>query len=134
LSKPLHFHLHDGHPLSPFSPYGVSDHLSFFEEIPVPFTFRGKNVISTMFKPEGLDRIIAQALKVPSPDQLSFTLEIHPKFDKTPLNGYSHLFNHWTDKTHAEQMNHWLSVLVQNHGLLIGTCQKYLKNYSFKAT
>src|SRR5262249_25433279 len=29
LGKPLHFHLHDGHPSSTFSAYGVSDHLSF---------------------------------------------------------------------------------------------------------
>lgn len=30
LGKPVHFHLHDGHPSSPYSSYGVSDHLSFF--------------------------------------------------------------------------------------------------------
>ena len=87
-----------------------------------------------MFKPTGFNRITDLAVKILSPEQLSFTLEIHPKFDKAPLNGYSHFFDHWTDKTHAEQMNHWLSVLVHNHRLLIDMCQKNLKNYSFKAT
>src|SRR6266404_3922463 len=42
LGKPLHFHLHDGHPLSTFSPFGVSDHLSFFAQIPIEFEFRGR--------------------------------------------------------------------------------------------
>lgn len=51
LQKPLHFHLHDGHPLSTFSPYGISDHLSFMTEIPVPFQFEGKELIRTMFGP-----------------------------------------------------------------------------------
>lgn len=31
LGRPLHFHLHDGHPLSTFSQFGVSDHLSFLQ-------------------------------------------------------------------------------------------------------
>src|SRR5262249_28945589 len=35
--KPVHFHLHDGHPLSTFSPFGVADHLSFSAEIPLRF-------------------------------------------------------------------------------------------------
>jgi hypothetical protein len=124
LNKPLHFHLHDGHPLSPFSPFGVSDHLSFYEEIPIPFTYNGKNSLSTMYQPTGLKKIIAQSLTALTPDKLSFTLEIHPKFERMSLNGYSYLFNHWVDKTHAEQMNHWLSVLVQNHHLLIDACKK----------
>jgi hypothetical protein len=29
------------------------------------------------------------------------------------------LFGDWTDKTNAEQMNHWLSVLERNHILLL---------------
>src|SRR6185369_2272821 len=37
LNKPLHFHLHDGHPLSTFSPFGVADHLGFLTEIPLAF-------------------------------------------------------------------------------------------------
>ncbi|MBI4861493.1 MAG: hypothetical protein HY815_14720, partial [Candidatus Riflebacteria bacterium] len=41
IDKPLHFHLHDGHPASTFSPLGVSDHLSFFQDVPVPFQHRG---------------------------------------------------------------------------------------------
>lgn len=33
IGKPMHFHLHDGHPASTFSQFGVSDHLSFFDTL-----------------------------------------------------------------------------------------------------
>ena len=49
LKKPLHFHLHDGHPLSRFSQFGVSDHLSFLTEIPLDFEYRGARSVRTMF-------------------------------------------------------------------------------------
>jgi len=52
--KPLHFHLHDGHPLSTFSPYGVSDHLSFLFRIPIPFAYDGKSSLDPMYGPVGL--------------------------------------------------------------------------------
>ncbi|VAW37480.1 hypothetical protein MNBD_DELTA03-290 [hydrothermal vent metagenome] len=118
LGKALHFHLHDGHPLSTFSPFGVADHLSFFSKIPIPFAFKGKKELATMFGPGGLEKIIAAVTALPALKPLSFTLEIHPTKDRLPLGDAAYLFNHWRIKTNAEQMNHWLSVLVENHRLL----------------
>jgi hypothetical protein len=130
LGKPVHFHLHDGHPLSNFSPFGVSDHLSFLAEIPLPFAFRGRRAAPLMFGPAGLIRLVSQVLQAPpSPgssakvfppgkDRATFTLEIHPSAGSLPLGDAASLFAHWRDRTHAEQMNHWLSVLGQNHRLL----------------
>ncbi len=120
LGKALHFHLHDGHPLSTFSPFGVADHLSFFEKIPLPFSFKGKQELATMFGPGGLEKIIAAATALLDLDRLSFTLEIHPAEGRLPLGDASHLFSHWQIKTNAERMNYWLSVLVENHRLLSG--------------
>lgn len=118
LGKPLHFHLHDGHPLSTLSPFGVSDHLSFFEKIPIPYAFKGKKELSTMFGPKGLEKIIAEATALLDFDSLTFSLEIHPTEGRLPLGDASHLFNHWKIKTNAEKMNYWLSVLLKNHRLL----------------
>jgi hypothetical protein len=116
--KPLHFHLHDGHPLSTFSSFGVSDHLSFFAEIPLGFVHRGKQATQPMFGPQGLARIVAAVLEVAGLDRVSFTLEIHPVDQRLPLGDAAPLFGHWRDKTNAEKMNHWLSVLQQNSRLL----------------
>ncbi|HLP78263.1 MAG TPA: hypothetical protein VK327_15265, partial [Candidatus Paceibacterota bacterium] len=118
LGKPLHFHLHDGHPLSRFSPFGVSDHLSFFEEIPLDAPVRGRRSLPTMFGPAGLSGIVSAAMNTPSAEDISFTLEIHPRFERLPLGDAEKLFAHWRDKTNAEQMNHWLDVLRRNHTLL----------------
>ena len=118
LHKPVHFHLHDGHPLSTFSPFGVSDHLSFFREIPLNFEYQGKPGVAPMFGPEGLARVVKRALDACGAADLSFTLEIHPSGERLALGEAAALFTHWTDKTNAEQMNHWLSVLGQNHALL----------------
>jgi hypothetical protein len=115
--KPAHFHLHDGHPLSTFSPFGVADHLSFFETVPLPFECRDGTAPPLLFGPTGLSAIVARALK--SMNQVSFTLEIHPRFERLALGDAEPLFAHWTDKTNAEQMNHWLSMLQQNHELLL---------------
>jgi hypothetical protein len=52
------------------------------------------------------------------PSLTSFTLEIHPTSQRLPLGDASSLFEHWADKTNAEQMNHWLAVLARNHVLL----------------
>ncbi|NIA09974.1 MAG: hypothetical protein GWP10_09665 [Nitrospiraceae bacterium] len=119
LGKPLHFHLHDGHPLSTFSPFGVSDHLSFLVEIPIPFEYKGKMSLDPMFGPSGLSRIVTESLQLLGPDRVSFTLEIHPTEGRLPLANASYLFDHWRDKTNAEKMNYWLSILAQNHKLLI---------------
>jgi phosphoglucan,water dikinase len=118
LGKPLHFHLHDGHPLSTFSMFGVSDHLSFFSEIPLNFEFRGRRAVPPMFGRDGLFKIVAATLKSLDAAQASFTLEIHPTNEQQPLGDAAQMFSHWRDKTNAEKMNHWLCVLRSNHELL----------------
>lgn len=120
LGKPVHFHLHDGHPLSTFSPFGVSDHLSFLAAIPIGFEWRGERTVPLMFGPAGLARIVAQALQSIGGARVSFTLEIHPTNERLPLGDASGMFSHWRDKTNAEKMNHWLAVLEENHRLVRG--------------
>jgi phosphoglucan,water dikinase len=122
LGKPLHFHLHDGHPLSVSSPFGVSDHLSFFEKIPIPFQHGGKNFLSPMFGPSGLSRIVAEALKI-GKEKVSFTIEIHPSEARLSLGDAAHLFGHWKDKGNAERMNCWLSEIAANSRLVLKTCE-----------
>ncbi len=119
INKPLHLHLHDGHPLSTGSPYGISDHLSFLDEIPIPFEYRGKHSLPLMFGPSGLSQVTARACDTLALHLLSFTLEIHPDDGRLALGSQASLFHHWEDKTNAEIMNHWLSVLLQNHRLLL---------------
>lgn len=118
LGKPVHFHLHDGHPLSTFSPYGVSDHLSFFTKIVLPFEYLGRSEVGTMFGPAGLFRIVGEARRAPGPERVSFSLEIHPVEGRLPLGDAAGLFAHWKDKGNAERMNFWLSVLRENQRLL----------------
>lgn len=118
LNKPIHFHLHDGHPLSTFSPFGVSDHLSFFAQIPLTFEYQGQKMVKPMFGPEGLQRVVSKALSRMEAGGVSFTLEIHPVGERTSLGDAAPLFEHWRDKSNAERMNHWLGVLHQNHVLL----------------
>lgn len=125
-TKPIHFHLHDGHPLSTFSRWGVADHLSFFAEIPLKFEYRGRRAVPTMFGPAGLSKVVARALERLGPARCSFTLEIHPTGEQLPLGEVASLFGHWTDKTNAEKMNHWLSVLSRNHELLRQAVQRAL--------
>jgi hypothetical protein len=127
LEKPVHFHLHDGHPLSTFSPFGVADHLSFFTEIPLKFEYRGRRTVPTMFGPEGLGKVVARALDSTVTHKLSFTLEIHPGDGSLPLGDADSLFSHWVDKTNAERMNQWLAVLVRNHGLLLDSIHAALE-------
>ena len=119
LGKPIHFHLHDGHPLSTFSPFGVSDHLSFLAEVPLNFEFRGRQVAPLLYGPAGLARITRAALQNIGPERVSFTLEIHPTFERLPLGDDAQRFKHWTDKTNAERMNHWLAVLAGNKAVLL---------------
>jgi len=120
LRKPVHFHLHDGHPLSTFSPFGVSDHLSFFAQIPLRFEYRGRKSVGPMYGPEGLREIARAAVRAFAPERVSFTLEIHPTFEQSPLGDATGLFGHWTDKANAEKMNHWLALLGRNAELLKG--------------
>ncbi|MBF0432535.1 MAG: hypothetical protein HQK83_14720 [Fibrobacteria bacterium] len=116
--KPVHFHLHDGHPLSRFSPYGVKDHLGFTQSIPLPFEYKGHNTVETMYGPKGLAQILSAAMKAITPDKLSLTLEIHPTGHKKPLGDFVELFRHWTQKDNAEKMNYWLYSLEQNFRLV----------------
>ncbi len=128
LGKPLHFHLHDAHPLSTFSLFGISDHFSFLDEIPIPFEYKGKRSLHSMFGPSGLLRIITESLQLLGPDRVSFSLEIHPAEGRLPLGDASYLFNHWKNKGNAERMNYWLSVLLENHQLVLEACEKSIVN------
>jgi hypothetical protein len=126
LKKHVHFHLHDAHPLSTSSPFGVSDHLSFLEEISIPFEHRGRISLPLMFGPSGLSEIVNASLIALSPERTSFSLEIHPTEGRSALGCASFLFDHWADRTNAEKMNCWLSVLQQNHQLLLDEYRKSL--------
>lgn len=114
LGKPIHLHLHDGHPLWTHSPFGISDHLSFLDELPIPFEHQGRRSLPLMFGVEGLARIASTALQAAQPGQATMTLEIHPVAGRLPLGADAELFGHWSDLTHAEQMSYWLAVLVRN--------------------
>jgi hypothetical protein len=118
LKKPVHFHLHDGHPLSTFSQFGVADHLSFFTEIPLSFEHNGRRTVPPMFGPAGLTALVARTIKLITARRVSFTLEIHPTGERLALGESLPLFKRWSDKTNAEKMNHWLDVLSRNHRLL----------------
>jgi hypothetical protein len=114
LKKPLHFHLHDGHPASTFSPYGVSDHLSFDHLIPIPFRWCGSRTLPTLFGPLGLKQILDAVRRLLPDEQLSLTLEIHPQEGRLALGEDADLFAHWNDKANAEKMNYWIEILLRN--------------------
>jgi len=116
LGKLMHMHLHDAHPLSTVSPWGVSDHLSFLDPIAVPFQHHGRWSLDTMFGPTGLVQVLEAAL-CERETMPSFTLEIHPAQGHRPLADAEALFEHWRDRTNAEWMNQWLFVLHNNHVL-----------------
>lgn len=118
LGKPLHFHLHDGHPLSTESEYGVRDHLSFLRRIPIPFEREGRRSLPLLYGPAGLGRIVRAARASASGERLSFMLEIHYVPEREPLGAHADLFTHWHDLANAERTNRWLSVLLENHQLL----------------
>lgn len=127
IGKPIHFHLHDGHPFSRFSPFGVSDHLSFLAEIPVAFEHLGRRFLLPMFGPAGLKKIVAEAVHAIGSGRVSFTLEIHPTDGRLALDdAAAPLFLHWRDKTNAEKMNHWLSVLTRNQALVLSAINQAL--------
>jgi hypothetical protein len=119
LKKPVHYHLHDGHPLSTASAFGVADHLSFLTEIPLNFEYQERRSVAPMFGPAGLAKIVSRAIELAGDRRVSFTLEIHPTGERLQLGDAEPLFKHWTDKTNAEKMNHWLAVLSRNHELLL---------------
>jgi hypothetical protein len=126
LGKPLHYHLHDGHPLSRWSRYGLSDHLSFTQPVPLDGPARGASA-HLMFGPEGLDAVVEAAVKGLPADLLSFTLELHETEQRLPLREADSLFSHWRDKTHAEQINHWLAMVAENRQRLSASLQDVLR-------
>ena len=121
LGKPLHFHLHDGHPLSTFSIFGVSDHLSFLQSIPIPFVHQETRLLTGIFGIDGLRQLIHTAIKRVPVENLSFMLEVHPQTGRSSLRDHAHLFAHWQDLNHAEQMNYWLDSLLDNVRLVRDT-------------
>lgn len=110
LGKPLHFHLHDGHPLVG----GLADHFTFLMRLPIPFSYQGRQSLDTLYGPAGLAAIVAAAADACTLDRVSFTLEIHQVEGREPLGDAEGLFRHWADKTNGERLNHWLSVLAGN--------------------
>ena len=110
LGKIVHFHLHDGHPLI----RGLSDHFSFLIRIPIPFSYEGRQSLSTLYGPSGLKKIVSCAVKACHLGGVSFTLEIHQAAGRLPLADAARLFHHWKKLTHAERINYWLSVLSEN--------------------
>ena len=125
LGKVLHFHLHDGHPLSSPGPYGMSDHMSFLETLPLPFEFRGMMSAPLMYGPTGLSSIVSSAMGMLPPDRISFCLEIHPGRGRLSLADASHYFDHWEDATNAERMNFWLAELSKNKKLVDDACRQF---------
>jgi len=114
LGKPLHFHLHDGHPLI----RGLSDHASFLTWLSVPFDYQGRRSLNPMYGPSGAARIVTKALEACGPERVSFTLEIHEGVGRLPLGDAAGLFPDVHNVANAERMNHWLAVLAQNSRLI----------------
>ena len=114
LGKPVHFHLHDGHPLVP----GLADHFSFLTRLPIPFSYDGRRSLSTLYGPGGLAAIVSTAIKACLPRGVSFTIEVHQAEGLLPLGDAAFLFRHWRDTTNAERMNYWLNVLSENAMLI----------------
>lgn len=116
-----HFHLHDGHPLSTFSPYGVCDHLPFFWEIPTYLPGIGN--AGGIYGVSGLRQVLQIALKNLQSDMVSFTLEIHPQKGLKELNeSEKRFFVNWTDLTNAKAMNFWMDLVVQNAVIFKSIC------------
>lgn len=111
IDKPVHFHLHDGHPLTS----GLADHLSFLSRVPIPFPFRGRYSLPQLYGPSGLATILRHAQRMRA--QPSYTLEIHQVEGRLGLQDARPMFAHWVDLTNAERMNYWLSVLTENYVL-----------------
>jgi hypothetical protein len=111
IGKPVHYHLHDGHPLV----QGLADHFSFFTRFPVPFEIAGSYALPPLFGPTGLAAVLDRAVRSSPGAGPSFTLEIHQVEGRLPLDAAAELFTHWRDLTNAERMNYWLSVLADNH-------------------
>lgn len=118
----VHFHLHDGHPMSTFSPYGVCDHLPFFWEIPTFLPEVGS--IGGIYGILGLRRVLEIALGNISDEKLTFTLEIHPQPGQKELDiELLQYFSNWTDLTNAKSMNFWMDLVIQNAMIFKELCE-----------
>jgi hypothetical protein len=111
----LHLHLHDGHPLH----RGLADHFSFLARIAVPFEAGAGRELSPLFGPAGLAQVLRRAERSCRPGEVTATLEVHQVEGRQPLppQDIAALFGSWRDLQQAERMNHWLSVLADNHAL-----------------
>ena len=114
--KPVHFHLHDGHPLI----RGLSDHFGFLLRVPVPFEHEGQASLDPLYGVTGLRQIVDTAARALGPDRASFTLEIHDHQGRLPLppQDADRYFGRWRDLTNAERMNLWLRELAENAALV----------------
>src|SRR5262249_22445053 len=107
---------------STLSRYGVSDHLSFLQQIRLPFAYQGRQVVGGMYGPAGLRAIVQAALDGLPADRLSFMLEGHPQEGRSSLGPHAGLFGHWKDRTNSERMNYWLDQLLLNAMLVREAC------------
>ncbi len=114
IGKPVHFHLHDGHPLIA----GLPDHFSFLTQVPVPFTYEHRRSLAPLYGPAGLASTVTAAVEACGAERASLTLEIHQAEGRLPLGDAAGLFRHWRDTTNAERMNYWQAVLAENHLLV----------------
>ena len=121
----MHFHLHDGHPLSTFSPYGVCDHLPFFWEIPTLLPDIGS--VGGIYGVSGLKRVLEIVLVANNQSQMSYTIEIHPQPGQKELEpGQRGYFSGWTDLTNARAMNFWMDIVIQNAVIFQDLCREIL--------
>jgi hypothetical protein len=112
VDRPLHFHLHDGHPLVE----GLEDHRSFLLRVPIPFPHDGRRSLPPLYGPAGLAAIVTTARRSCTAP-VSFTLEIHEDDGRLPLHDADE-FRHWRDLTNAERMNAWLRTITENAELV----------------
>ena len=121
----VHFHLHDGHPMSTFSPYGVCDHLPFFMEIPTLLPEIG--AIGGMYGVSGLRHILELAITNIPQQRRTFTLEVHPQPGaKKVLREHMKYFANWSDMTNAYAMNYWMELVIQNSIIFKDLCRDIL--------
>jgi hypothetical protein len=113
LGKPVHFHLHDGHPVVG----GLADHFGFQSRVPVPFWFDGRRSLLPLYGPLGLAQFVRTAQGALG-EACSLTLEIHQVDARLPLGDAQDLFSRWDDTTNAERTNAWLAVLAANADLV----------------
>jgi len=116
---PVHYHLHDGHPLI----RGLSDHFGFLTRLPVPFLREGRWSLDPLYGVSGLASIVNTARDAFPDGTLSLTLEIHQVDGRLPLRDAAGLFRHWRDLGNAERTNAWLAVLAE-HGELVAAVSR----------